>query len=292
MSTPASSPDWVTTFDWQRAGPDAGSGATLSRRLLAALQAREGLRDELADSEEAASFGRYIAVLRRTRGWSRPRLAEQAGVDPLAIALLEEAALTLQELSPGLVARLAHAFGLSVQQLAINPAPQRQAVEAQPDFGRWLRGRLAGLLTGPALAPSPAWRGGPAPGRTTDLAGLPTVRGDAAGAMPEEGTALSAGSLGEVLALPEQTLVREDGTALQALPTLEPADPPLAGLAVLRVRLLDAQGAPVAGRSVELEMGGLPFVSPEPTDARGTTLIPDLPLEMLGSLERLDLRLS
>ncbi len=111
--------------------------------------------------------------------------------------------------------------------------------------------------------------------------------------MPEEERAtLSAGSLSAVLALPEQTLVQEDGTTLQALPTLEPADPPQAGLAVLRVRLLDAQGAPVAGWTVELEMGGLPFVSPAPTDAGGTTLIPDLPLEMLGSLERLDLRLS
>jgi hypothetical protein len=39
-------------------------------------------------------------------------------------------------------------------------------------------------------------------------------------------------------------------------------------------------------------MGALPFVSPQPTDAHGMTSIPDLPLEMLASLERLDLRLA
>ncbi len=276
MSTPASSPDWVTTFDWQWAGPDAGSGATLSRRLLVALREREGLRDELADGEEEASFGRYIAALRHARGWSRPHLAEQAGVDPLAIALLEQAALTTQELSPGLVARLARAFGLSVQELAINPVPQRRAAESRADFGRWLRERLAGLLTGPAFASSPVWRG--------DHAAVETS--------PEQGTALSGGSVAGVLGLPEQTLLRENGAVLQALPTLEPTDPPQAGLATLRVRLLDGQGAPAPGLTVELEMAGLPFVSPEPTDDRGITLIPGLPLEMLAALDRLDLRLS
>jgi hypothetical protein len=135
MSTPASSPEWVTAFDWERAGPPTGYAATLSRRLLAALQAREGLRDDLADGDEAAAFGRYVAALRRARGWSRPHLAAQAGVDPLAVALLEEAALTTQELSPGLVARLARAFGMSVQELVINPVPQRTPVEAGPMSG-------------------------------------------------------------------------------------------------------------------------------------------------------------
>lgn len=275
MSIPASSPDWITSFDWERAGPQAGSAATLSRRLLAALQARDGLRDDLADGEEAAAFGRYVAALRRARRWSRPQLAEQAGVDPLAIALLEEATLTTQELSPGLVARLARAFGMSAQELAINSAPQREAVEVQPGFGRWLRERLAGLLAQPVLAPSPVWRGSHA----------------APGVVDGEGTVLAAGSLSGVLALPEQTLIQDNGAALQALPTLDPTDPPLAGLATLRVRLLDARGAPVAGLSVELEMAGLPFVSTEPTDARGITRIPDLPLEMLSALEHLDLRL-
>jgi transcriptional regulator with XRE-family HTH domain len=272
---PMHSADWITAFDWSGADARAHSEGDLSMRLLRVLPAREGLSD-LADSPEATAFGRYTAALRHARGWSRTRLAEQARIDPLAVLLLEEAALTTQELSPGLVARLARAFDIPVSQLAVNPLPERPLIDAaRPSFGRWLREQIAALAagTGPLLAPQPRYRG---------LAEH--------GAEERMGAPPAPDLLRQPLPLPEQSLTTRDGRTLQASPTLTPTSPPQRGIADLLVLLRDTQGRPVPGINLELELEGLPFVGAAPSDAQGALRIPDLPLELLATLEQLDLR--
>jgi hypothetical protein len=192
----------------------------------------------------------------------------------MPLLLLEEAALSTQELSPGLVSRLARALEIPVEDLVINPLPERLILEApQTTFGRWLREQIVALSAGSSLLPLPR----------------PSYRGlSESGAEERMGAPPIPTLLLRPLALPDQELTTRDGRTLQAAMTPAPSSPPLRDIADLLVLLRDEQGGPVAG--VELELEGLPFVGPAPSDATGTLRIPDLPLALLAALERLDLR--
>jgi transcriptional regulator with XRE-family HTH domain len=267
--------DWITAFDWSDAAAHAGTEAELSTRLLVALPNREGV-GELADSAEAAAFGRYVAALRHARGWSRTQLAEQAGIDPIAVPLLEEAALTTQELSPGLVSRLARALEIPLEDLVINPLAERLIVEApRMAFGRWLREQLQALSAGAGLLPAPRL----------------IYRGISDRAEEDRLSEQVRGLLVQPLPLPEQVLTMPDGRMLQVSPTLIPVSPPQPGIADLLVLVQDTQGKPVSGIALEVELAGLPFVGTVPSDTQGVLRIPDVSLELLARLERLDLRL-
>jgi transcriptional regulator with XRE-family HTH domain len=268
-------PDWITAFNWSDAAAHGGTEAELSKRLLAALPNREDV-GELADSAEAVAFGRYVAGLRHARGWNRTQLAEQAGIDPIAVPLLEEAALTTQELSPGLVSRLARALEIPVKDLVINPLAERLIVEApRMPFGRWLREQLSALSAGAGLLPSPRL----------------TYRGISDRAEEDRVSEQVRGLLVQPLPLPEQVLTMPDGRMLQVSPTLIPVSPPQPGIADLLVLVQDTQGKPVSGIALEVELAGLPFVGTVPSDTQGVLRIPDVSLELLARLERLDLRL-
>lgn len=263
--------DWITAFDWTGGDAFLPSEAALSARLLSALPARALLR-ALADSAEAAAFGRYITALRHARGWNRTQLARQAGIDPLTVPLLEQSALTRQELSPDLVARLARAFGIPVPELAINPVSARLApVDTHPSFGRWLREQLAGISSrsSPLHAPQPSYRG-----LSEEGAGAPPL--------PD--------MLVRPLPLPAQELTARDGRLLHAALTLAPGSPPQRGIADLVVHLRDVHEEPVAGIELELELEGLPFICDAPSSAVGALRIPDLPLEMLAGVAYLTLQ--
>jgi len=145
-------PEWITAFDWEHADAQTRSGATVSARLVKALQERTLTTGNLANTAEATEFGRYVAALRRARNWSRGQLAEVAGIDPLAVPLLEQAALTPQELSPGLVGRMARAFNIPIEALPVNPAPQRTAITEPHHFGQWLRQVLSGAIAPATLS--------------------------------------------------------------------------------------------------------------------------------------------
>jgi hypothetical protein len=165
---------------------------------------------------------------------------------------------------------LAHAFAIREQDLAINPLPERPIVASgRPTFGCWLRDRLAALSTGGALHPEPRL----------------SYRGSAADDLLPSSEALL-----RPLALPDQALTTEDGRTLQLAPTLAPTNPPSRGVADLLVLVRDMQGAPVAGVELELELDDLPFAGDAPSDAQGSLRIPDLPLDMLTTLESLELR--
>jgi hypothetical protein len=271
----ARNPEWVTAFDWRRAGSEDRNMARLSERLLHASQERLDLPDP-ANGPDYLAFGRYIATLREARGWSRVELAEQAGIDPLAVPLVEHAALTIQECSPGLVARLARAFSLAVEDLAVNPIPMRPIVPAPQSLSSWLRERLAGLLVPLAPQAGPAYRGA-----------VPAPTGTPAGTA----ALLAHGVLSRPLALPGLQHAF-GGRQLEILPTLEAANPPQPGVGHVVIRLVDTEGVPVAGVRVELELAGLPFAAAAPTDAAGVARILDVPLEMLAAADHLELRLG
>lgn len=110
MTGTINSNSWITQFDWSAAGPEAHDPHVLSARLAAMLPARSAYVAPLARSAAARRLGRSVATARSARGWSRTMLAECAGVDPVAIPLLETAALFVDELTPEIVRRIADAL--------------------------------------------------------------------------------------------------------------------------------------------------------------------------------------
>ena len=269
MATGYLTSDWAVTFDWQQAGASAYDSSALAQRLLAALQEREPLLDRLDTSEEAARFGRYVTALRRARGWTRPTLAEQAGIDPVAVALLEEAGLTSEELSERLVQQVAGAFGIPANELAVHPSPQAaEATVPQPGgFGAWLRPVLQPLLAPARIALRAQYLG--------------ATRGGAPAAPREV--------LTSPLPLPEQTVTLPDGRQARMVPTLEPGIPPEPGAADLLVHVLDNNGNAVPDVTVVLELEGLPFES-LPSDSDGMARIEGIPFDMAFALPDLELR--
>jgi transcriptional regulator with XRE-family HTH domain len=258
---------WVTGFDWQQAPADARDDEALSRRLVGALRDREVQGMRVIPSTMALQFGRYILALRLARHWTRPQLAERADIDPLAVALLEEAALTEDELDRTLVQRLAQAFDILERDLVITPFPQ-ETPTPEENVGAWLAGALHDLPASPTPTPTPAARGGGG--------GLATT---------------TRSTLARPVALPDQTIQLPNGRAGQALLVVEPGDPPEDGAADLHIRLLDEEDRPIVGVTVEVDLESLAFRS-GPTNVRGITRITGLPLDALLRQERLVLCLK
>lgn len=115
---------WALAYDWEHPGDEVRDSDLLSLRLAGALRERRASTGRVAPDPDKERFGRYVEGLRRARGWTRIELARRAAIDPLAVPLLENAMLTVDEVTP-LVPRVARAFGLSIQELAVSPFPRR-----------------------------------------------------------------------------------------------------------------------------------------------------------------------
>ena len=115
--------NWVTDFDWS--SPDfqdytSGRLTTDLAKYLAEKAPNWGYSDK-STSLKFKQFGRYIEALRKAAKLTRPELAKRAGLNPVAVPLLELGALERQELTPEVVERVADVFGIPQHQLAINP---------------------------------------------------------------------------------------------------------------------------------------------------------------------------
>jgi transcriptional regulator with XRE-family HTH domain len=239
----------MTNFDWEQASDDDRDSEKLSDRLVATLPARKPDDASTRGSPEARQFGKYVAALRRARGWSRPELAEHARIDPLTVPLLENGVLPAADLTPALVERVAEAFDIPSYELAISPFPA-EGRGAFAAFGAWLADALAPLLRPASVGYLGGIRGAELGHRDGELVGEQDV-------------------LTAPLPLPEvEVTLPPDGRPGRVLSTLEPGDPPEAGAADIQLRVLDAEDRPVTGVVVELELQGLPYTS-TPTDEDG-----------------------
>lgn len=255
--------EWITAFDWQAAGAEARDDGALSARLTRVLLARQPRRPASGtDTGEGRRFGRFVATMRRERGWTRPELAERARVDPVAVALLENGALDEEELTPEVVRRVVTAFGLPVRALPIPPypLPGLDAVadiggSRQASFGAWLAGMLGGLTEG--MRSAGAWRG--------EALTLPV-------ALPEQSIALPGGRMGTMYVM------------------LEPAQLPTSDTADVHMRLVDDVGQPAVGVVAQVDLGGQVFRSRQ-TDETGVARIGEIPLGLLVAVEQVALPL-
>jgi transcriptional regulator with XRE-family HTH domain len=261
-------PGWATSFPWERYGAAAQDEAFVSPRLSNWLQRAGSAPAQEEAPQTLRRFGRYMAALRETHGWSRLQVAREAGIDPLAVPLLEHGLLPVSEVTPELVRRLAAAFRIPLHQLAINPLPQPDdgLSPARDGFGVWLKSVLQ-LALGPRLALS------------------------SGGTLSSLDSAVPVADRPEVLPqpveLPEQAVIvmLPDGPAAgKARLVLEAGQPSQRGAADLHVRLLDDGNMPLVNMQVLLDLEGLPYQSEQPTDARGVTRLRKLPLAVLAAL--------
>jgi transcriptional regulator with XRE-family HTH domain len=254
-------PTWPLRFDWVQAGPEARDPAGLSVALSAFLQRRTSIRTQ---TEATTRFGRYVRALREARQWSRPQLAERANLHPLAVALLESAALTEAELSAALVSRIAMAFGTSVRDLDLNPLAIVPPWGMQP-FGPSLARHLERLAD---------YEPDRAPTRSRTVAEEPVtyqVRTDTEAAHVQ---------LPHTLQLPSQRLALPHGGAATASLVLEPARSNDGDL-LLRIWVQDEQDTPLPGILLAVDLDDRRYHLHQATDDQGGATLSLVPASLL-----------
>ncbi len=265
---------WATAFDWEQEGREATQETFVSSRLLKWLQ-QEGATTSRDPNTPMARFGRYVKALRETRGWSRLELAKAAAIDPLAVPLLENAALPESELTYNLVYRLTDAIGIARRDIAIWPFPSAVPVPVQrQNFGAQIRASLRDLLRTPVA-------------RRVTLGG--DIRQQAA--VSGEDSDLETGLLERSMALPIIAVALPDGRTVSVQSALTSGDPPRGGVADVQLRVLDDSDTPVPGLIASIEIEGLPLSSAR-TDEQGTATVKGVLLVKLAGLEQFAVKLE
>ena len=209
----------------------------------------------VALSEDVRRLGRYVRHTREASGMSRTDLALRAwpGLDPVAIVLVEHGLLSESELSRAFLSRLA--LGLDVPSKQLEVWRREQAVPW--DLAEWIRNSLVQTQS-PQFA-------------NTFLADD----------FDEGDTSLITAE--SCLGLPVGEITDAGGQTLRVVPVLLPEVSPAPGFNTLALRLLDAQGNPVAHRRVRLtlvQIAGLEDEEPVAmTDADGVVRFVRVPVD-------------
>jgi transcriptional regulator with XRE-family HTH domain len=255
-------PAWPLIFDWTRTGPEARDAAQLSLALSTFLQRRQPRSLPTEPIEETIRFGHYVRALREARGWSRQQLAERANLHPLAVALLESAALSEAELSATLVSRIAMAFDKPVRDLDLNPLAIVPPWDAQP-FGVVLARHLERLA---------GYEQGRTPAGSRSVAEEPAsyqAREDAQTWQAKPGPPAL---LVHALQLPSQRLALPRGGAASVSLVLEPASPKEGDL-LLRMWVQDEQDTPLPGILLAVDLDDHRHRTLEATNDQGSATI-------------------
>lgn len=135
---------WPLTYDWDRSTDDH----RLQVRRLSIFLAHRSMR---APSEEVRHLGEFLARIRRGSDRTIIGMASEAGIDPVALSLLENGGLHVDELSQAMVDRLAWAVrttpdhlrsvtraGLQARPFETRSPPDHAQSTVDPDLGNLL----------------------------------------------------------------------------------------------------------------------------------------------------------
>ena len=284
---------WPLTYDWERSTDDH----RLHVRRLSIFVAH---RSTWAASEEVRHLGEFLAGIRRGSDRTIISVASEAGIDPVALSLLENGGLHVDELSQAMVDRLAWAVrttpdhlrsltrtGLQARPFEPGSPPAHAQSTVEPDLGNLLavlsiarrRPELPVAMlgwTGSMVNPDSNRLQGPEPGS----------RG--------QGSSLSTKVLTHVLACSPITVSISDGSSLHLAPTIRPDSDRRPGHAEVIIGVRDHAARPVDDLEVRLVLrsDALPGSDPSAvTNASGTARVRDVWLPDLIQATRDGLRL-
>lgn len=126
-------PRWVITYNWSHPGPEVDDNKLLREMSVKAIFARKNVE---SIPPEAFGFAKYIDGLRIDKGWTPLDLAKAAWIHPVAAYMSLSGRTLTSEERVLLVEPLAKAFGLTRDQLRVDPF--------NPKHQKWYRNLVAG----------------------------------------------------------------------------------------------------------------------------------------------------
>ncbi len=308
---------WPLAYDWDFASNDP----RLHVRRLSILLAHRTTR---ASSNGVRRLGEYVAGIRRGSDRTLMSVASDAGIDPVALSLLENGALHTDEMTPALIERLAwsirtttdHLWSVARAEMASSTGDAgspAQRVQTQHNLGA---GRSVPAVP---TAPRPVNADSTAdPDLGNLLAVLSIARGrpelplamlgwagstinptgnwsQGAGPGPSgQNASLSTSVLAHVLACSPCTVSMPDGSVLHLAPTIRPDGDRRPGYAAVMIGVRDHAAHPVADLEVRLALRGDTLPGSDPsgaTNASGVARVQDVWLPDLIQAARNGLRL-
>ena len=236
-------------------------------------------------SEGVRDLGEFLRGIRRGSDRTIISVASEAGIDPVALSLLVNGGLHVDELSQAMVERLAWAIRTTPDHLRSVTRTARQARSLEPAFpaehaqgtsGPDL-GDLLGVLSIARQQPEfpvamLGWTGSTVGPKSTRLHGPePGSRG--------QGFSLSTRVLTHVLACSPCTVPMPDGRSLHLAPTIRPDSERRPGHAEVIIGVRDLAGRPVDDLEVGLVLrsDALPGSDPSAvTNESGTARVRDV----------------
>ena len=270
----ARTPMWTVSMDWaDEAGADDPTFHL--RRLTQLLVSRE----PAAPIRGAKRLGRYLEALRTGMELSRTELARRAGIDPVAIALAEQGALSPVETSTVFLSRMALALAVSADHLEA-VASLGEQVDARPESNSLIE-RVWDVITG-FLAPVPSFLA------SSSLLG---AEPDLTDATEGWSAGLRDNRVSEPFGLEPFEITGADGQLLTVLGTIRPNGLSHGGGAALDLHVSGVDARPATGVSLRLTVLEIPGMEDaEPiavTNELGNATFSDVPLgRILKRIER------
>jgi len=284
---------WPLAYDWERSTDDH----RLHVRRLSIFLAHRSTR---AASEEVRHLGEFLAGIRRGSDRTIISVASEAGIDPVALSLLENGGLRVDELSQAMVDRLAWAVrttpdhlrsvtraGLQARPFETGSPPEHAQSTVDPDLGNLLA-VLSIATRRPELPVAMlGWTGSTVNPDSNRLQGPEPGSGG-------QGSSLSTRVLTHVLACSPFTVSMPDGGSLHLAPTIRPDSDRRPGHAEVIIGVRDNAARPVDDLEVRLVLRSdtLPGSDPSAvTNASGSARVRDVWLPDLIQATRDGLRL-